>query len=76
VIGRRVPARLLELICEEPKRLAERIAACKRLEFLHEEIVEGEPVYAFKDTLVWEVARERVPLMDRQALRRTALLAD
>jgi DNA-binding NtrC family response regulator len=76
VIGRRVPARLLELVCEEPGRLAERIAACKRLEFLHEEIVEGEPVYAFKDTLVWEVAQQRVSVGDRETLRRTAQLTE
>jgi hypothetical protein len=33
-------------------------AACKRLEFLHEEIVDGDPVYVFKDALLWEVAQQ------------------
>ena len=76
MLGRRVPARLLELVCEEPSRLADCLAACKRLEFLHEEIVDGEPVYAFKSALVWELAHQSVSPLDRQVLRRTARLAD
>ena len=55
-LGPRVPTRILELACEEPARLAESVAACKPLEFIHEEIVDNEPVYVFKDALVWEVA--------------------
>jgi predicted ATPase len=72
VIGRRVPARLLELFCEEPARMAERIAECKRLEFLDEEIVEGEPVYVFKHALVREVAYHSLSQIDRQALHAAA----
>jgi predicted ATPase len=75
-IGHRVPAQLLGLVCGDRARLAEHIAACKRLEFIHEEIVEGEPVYVFKDALVWEVAHQSVPVMERRALRRTARLPD
>jgi hypothetical protein len=45
-------------VSEEPARLAERIAACKRLEFLHEEIVDGDLGYVFKDALLWEVAQQ------------------
>jgi len=72
VIGRRVPARLLELFCEEPVRIEERIAECKRLEFLDEEIVEGEPVYVFKHALVREVAYHSLTLIDRRALHAAA----
>jgi DNA-binding NtrC family response regulator len=72
VIGRRVPARLLERFCEEPTSLAECIAECKRLEFLEEEIVEGEPVYVFKHALVREVAYHGLSLIDRQALHAAA----
>ena len=75
-IGHRVPAQLLGLIYGDRARLAEHIAACKRLEFIHEEIVEGEPVYVFKDALVWEVAHQSVPVMERRTLRRTARLPD
>jgi predicted ATPase len=72
VIGRRVPARLLELFCEQPARMAERIAECKRMEFLDEEIVEGEPVYVFKHALVREVAYHSLSQIDRQALHAAA----
>src|SRR5262249_58177687 len=34
VLGRRVPAKLLERVCEERERFRERLAACKRLELL------------------------------------------
>ncbi len=69
VIGRRVPARLLELGCEDPARLAEGLVECKRLELLDEEIVEGESVYVFKHALVQEVAFQSLSPVDRQALR-------
>jgi len=72
VLGRRVPARLLERFCEEPSSLAECIAECKRLEFLDEEVVEGEPVYVFKHALVREVAYHGLSLIDRQALHAAA----
>ena len=72
VIGRRVPARLLELFCEEPARMGERITECKRLEFVDEEIVEGEPVYVFKHALVREVAYHSLSQIDRQTLHAAA----
>ena len=75
-LGPRVPAGILEQVFEEPARLAECVSACKQLEFIHEEIVDNEPVYVFKDALVWEVAHESVPLAEREALRRKARLPD
>src|SRR5262249_58355402 len=76
VLGRRVPAKLLERVCEERGRLRERLAACKRLELLQEEVVEGESAYAFKSALLWQFACQSVPPMERQALRRAAGLPD
>ena len=76
VLGRRVPAKLLERVCEERGRLRERLAACKRLELLQEEVVEGELAYAFKSALLWQFAYQSVPPVERQALRRAAGLPD
>jgi predicted ATPase len=75
-IGRRVPARLLELVGGGRSRLEEQIAVCKRMELIQEEIVDDEPVYVFKDALVWEVAHQSLSPGDRQALRQSAGLSD
>src|SRR5262249_33633732 len=76
VLGRSVPAKLLELAWEERGRLRECLAACKRLQVLQEEIVEGELAYAFKSALLWQFAYQSVPPMERHALRRAAGLPD
>jgi predicted ATPase len=75
VIGRRVPMRLLELACEEPERLTERLAECTQREFLYEEIIHGEPVYVFKHALVHQVAYESLSPTDQEAVRRAIGLA-
>jgi energy-coupling factor transporter ATP-binding protein EcfA2 len=75
-VGRRVPARLLERVCEEPARFAQAMGACKRRELLHEEIVDGEPGYVFRDTLVWEVVHQSLSPAERRALRRAVGLTD
>jgi len=76
VLGRRVPAKLLELVCDEPLRLREFVAECKRLELLQEEFVESEPVYAFKSALIWELSRQSISPSEQQALRSIARLSD
>src|SRR5215471_11559519 len=76
VLGRRVPAKLLERVWEERGRLRECLAACKRLELLQEEVVEGEFTYGFKSALLWQFAYQSVPPVERQALRRAAGLPD
>jgi predicted ATPase len=76
VLGRRVPAKLLELVCDEPQRLREFVAECKRLELLQEEFVDSEPVYALRSALVWELARQSVSPSEQHALRSIARLSD
>jgi len=76
VLGRRVPAKLMALVCDEPQRLREFVAECKRLELLQEEFVDNEPVYAFKSALIWELARQSVSPSEQHALRRIARVSD
>jgi len=76
VLGRRVPAKLLELVCDEPQRLREFVAQCKRLELLQEEFVDSEPVYAFKNALIWELARQSISPSEQHALRSIARVSD
>ena len=71
-IGRRVPARLLEAVCEDLRHLPDRIVECKRLELLREEIVDGEPVYVFQHALVQQVAWESLSPLERESTRRAA----
>jgi len=76
VLGRRVPAKLMELVCDEPQRLREFVAECKRLELLQEVFVDNEPIYAFKSALVWELARQRISPSEQDALRSIARVSD
>jgi len=76
VLGRRVPAKLMALVCDEPQRLREFVAECKRLELLQEEFADNEPVYAFKSALIWELARQSVSPSEQHALRSIARVSD
>ena len=66
----------MALVCDEPQRLREFVAECKRLELLQEEFVDNEPVYAFKSALIWELARQSVSPSEQHALRRIARVSD
>jgi len=68
VLGREFSARLLEAVWGDPVSLAAHIDDLTRLEFLDEQGTEGGAVYAFRHSLIQEVAYDSLPIARRQAL--------
>jgi transcriptional regulator with AAA-type ATPase domain/tetratricopeptide (TPR) repeat protein len=66
VIGRTVPAALLEAVCGEPVDGA--LRELVRLEFLVEQPSAGERLYTFRHPLVLEVVYESLVIAERQSL--------
>ena len=72
VLGRSVPARLLDALWNDRDTLPLHLAELRRLEFLYDEIRGNEPVYLFKHVLTQEVAYDSLLSGRRQALHAAA----
>jgi tetratricopeptide (TPR) repeat protein len=68
VLGREFSARLLETVWGDAASLGVHIDDLTRLEFLDEQGAEGGTVYAFRHSLIQEVAYDSLPIARRQAL--------
>jgi class 3 adenylate cyclase/tetratricopeptide (TPR) repeat protein len=66
VLGREFPLRLLEAVWGGPGGLEPHLAELRRLEFIHEQGGDGEPVYVFKHALTQDVAYQSL-LSSRRA---------
>jgi class 3 adenylate cyclase/tetratricopeptide (TPR) repeat protein len=82
VLGREFPLRLLEAVWSGPGGLEPHLAELRRLEFVHEQGGDGEPVYVFKHALTQDVAyqsllsRRRARLHEAAGAAYEALYAD
>jgi class 3 adenylate cyclase/tetratricopeptide (TPR) repeat protein len=75
VLGREFPLRLLEAVWSGPGGLEPHLAELRRLEFIHEQADEGEPVYAFKHALTQDVAYQSLLSSRRARLHEAAGVA-
>jgi class 3 adenylate cyclase/tetratricopeptide (TPR) repeat protein len=66
VLGREFPLRLLEAVWSGPGGLEPHLTELRRLEFIHEQGGDGEPVYVFKHALTQDVAYQSL-LSSRRA---------
>ena len=72
VLGREFPLRLLEAVWSGPGGLEPYLAELRRLEFIHEQGGEGEPVYVFKHALTQDVAYQSLLSSRRARLHEAA----
>jgi class 3 adenylate cyclase/tetratricopeptide (TPR) repeat protein/(2Fe-2S) ferredoxin len=72
VLGREFPLRLLEAVWSGPGGLEPNLAELRRLEFIHEQGGEGEPVYAFNHALTQDVAYQSLLSSRRARLHEAA----
>jgi class 3 adenylate cyclase/tetratricopeptide (TPR) repeat protein len=75
VLGREFPLRLLEAVWSGPGGLESHIAELQRLEFIHEQGRDGEPVYVFKHALTQDVAYQSLLSSRRTRLHEAAGMA-
>jgi class 3 adenylate cyclase/tetratricopeptide (TPR) repeat protein len=68
VIGRFVPRRLLAALWEQPEVLERSLAELQRMELIHEDSSDGEPIYVFRHALIQEVAYGSLLTPRRQSL--------
>ena len=68
VIGRVVPRRLLGALWEQPEVLERSLAELQRMELIHEDSPDGEPIYVFRHALIQEVAYGSLLTPRRQSL--------
>jgi class 3 adenylate cyclase/tetratricopeptide (TPR) repeat protein len=72
VLGREFPLRLLEAVWSGPGGLEPHLAELRRLEFIHEQAGEGEPVHVFKHALTQDVAYQSLLSSRRARLHEAA----
>ncbi len=72
VLGREFPLRLLEAVWSGPGGLEPHLAELRRLEFVHEQGGDGEPVYVFKHALTQDVAYQSLLSSRRARLHEAA----
>ena len=75
VLGREFPRTLLQAIWDGPGSVAAHLAELTRLDFVHEQSADPEPIHAFNHALTQEVAYESLLSAPRQALHEAAARA-
>jgi class 3 adenylate cyclase/tetratricopeptide (TPR) repeat protein len=72
VLGREFPRRLLEAVWSGPGGLEPHLAELRRLEFIHDQAGDGEPVHVFKHALTQDVAYQSLLSSRRARLHEAA----
>ncbi len=72
VLGREFPLRLLEAVWSGPSSLEPHLAELRRLEFIHDQGGDGEPVYVFNHALTQDVAYQSLLSSRRRRLHEAA----